>query len=236
MPSLDTYRAEFRAASDEELVKRAAPARGAAPALSAEAWLALTEEMERRGLAAPDDALADLALEEYQAAPLPVAPVRDARTGAVQYRRASLGSRLVALVVDWFVAFAPLAVPIALMVATEPQSGPSLAIAILLMIAGVGWAFYYRLTKDGRPNGQSIGKSLVDLMVVDLETNAPCTRGKSALREIVWLGLNALPFGFLVEPLFAIIDDRGRRVGDRASNTQVIEVADYHPSDPALRR
>ena len=230
MSSLETFRAEFRAASNEELVRRAAPARSPAPALSAEAWLALTEEMERRGLTPPDDTLADLALEEYQQAPLPVAPPRVEPTGLVRYRKASLGRRFVALIVDSIVAFAPLVGAAALMVALLPSnSGGGIALGILLMIASVGWMFYYRLTKDGRPNGQSIGKSLVDLMVVDLETNQPCTRGKSTLRELVMLGLNALPLGFLVEPLFAVIDDRGRRVGDRAVNTQVIETAEYRP-------
>jgi len=231
MSSLESFRAEFRAASNEELARRAAPARGAAPALSAEAWLALTEEMERRGLTPPDDTLADLALEEYEQAPLPVALPRVAPTGLLRYRKASLGRRLVALIVDSVVAFAPLAGAAALMIALLPaNSGVGIALGILLVIAAIGWMLYYRLTKDGRAHGQSIGKSLVDLMVVDLETNQPCTRGKSALRELVMLGLNALPFGFVVEPLFAMIDDRGRRVGDRAANTQVIETAEYHPS------
>lgn len=230
MPSLETFRAEFRAASNEELVRRAAPPRGAAPALSAEAWLALTEEMERRGLAPPDDTLAELALEEYQQAPLAVAPLRDERTGLVRYRKASLGRRFVALVVDSIVAFTPLIAAAGLMVGIFANgAGGGLALGILLAVASAAWMFYYRLTKDGRPNGQSIGKSFVDLMVVDLETNRPCTRGKSALRELVMLGLNALPLGFAVEPLFALIDDNGRRVGDRAANTQVIDTADYQP-------
>jgi len=231
MSTLDSYRAEFRAASNDELVKRAAPPRGAAPTLSAEAWLALTEEMERRGLTPPDDTLADLALEEYQAAPVPVAPVRDARWAAV-YPKASLGGRLIAYIVDGLVAFVPFLLPFALLIGLAPDaSGGALALAIALAIACMGWMFYYRLTKDGRPNGQSIGKSLAGLMVVDVETNQPCTRGKSALRELVMLGLNALPLGFVVELIVVLADDRGRRLGDRAANTQVIEVGDYRPSD-----
>ena len=231
MSTLETYRAEFRAASDDELLRRAAPTRGAAPALSAEAWLALTEEMERRGLVAPDDTLADLALEEYQAAPVTVAPVREPGTALVRYRKASFGRRLTAFVIDSFVAFAPMVLTFGLMfgVLADNGGGPAL-LGVLSIIAAIGWTFYYRLTKDGRANGQSIGKSLLDLMVVDLETNRPCTRGKSALREIVMLGLDALPLGFLVEPIAAIAADDGRRIGDRAANTQVIDVADYRPN------
>lgn len=235
MSTLETYRTEFRAASDEELLKRAAPPRGAAPALSAEAWLALTEEMERRGLVAPDDALADLALEEYQAAPVAGRPAREMRVGPVRYRKASIGKRLVAFLIDSFIAFAPVVLAFGLMFgALTNLAEAGAGVGFLLFVAAIGWTFYYRLTKDGRANGQSIGKSLLDLMVIDTETNRPCTRGKSALREIVMLGLDALPFGFLVEPIAAIVDDDGRRIGDRAANTQVIEVADYRPTGRPL--
>ena len=65
-------------------------------------------------------------------------------------------------------------------------------------------------------------------MVVHLETNAPCNRAQSALRQLVMAGTNVIPYiGWLVEPVAAMAADGGRRLGDHAAGTQVIAVESY---------
>lgn len=99
------------------------------------------------------------------------------------------------------------------------------------MICSFGWALYYAFTKDGRGRGQSIGKKKLNLMVVNITTNKPCTRAESFLREIDVFFLQMFPIvGWLVEPIFIDTSDDGRRLGDRVANTQVIDVNDYRPA------
>jgi uncharacterized RDD family membrane protein YckC len=99
------------------------------------------------------------------------------------------------------------------------------------MIAAGLWAFIYSFVKDGREGGQSFGKEMLNLMVVNINTNQPCTMGESALRTLIWMLLSLIPIvGWLIEPIVALASDDGRRLGDRVANTQVIEVSAYRPT------
>ena len=92
------------------------------------------------------------------------------------------------------------------------------------------WGVYYALTRDGRPNGQSIGKKACGLMVVLLDDNKPCTKGKSALRQLMWIICYVPYIGGLfsiVESIMVLAEGKGRRIGDKWAGTQVIRVADY---------
>jgi len=102
------------------------------------------------------------------------------------------------------------------------------ALGVMAMICSFGWGIYYSFTKDGRERGQSIGKKKLNLMVVNITTNKPCTKGESFLRELDLFFLQMFPIvGWLVEPIFIVASDDGRRLGDRAADTQVIDVNDY---------
>lgn len=101
---------------------------------------------------------------------------------------------------------------------------PQVYVPIILLIVPLG----YYLTKDGFNQGQSFGKKRMKLMVVDLTTNSPCTRSSSFLRMLIFL-LLCIPYGLgaLLEPLYAMIQNEGRRLGDYAAKTQVIETSTY---------
>jgi uncharacterized RDD family membrane protein YckC len=101
---------------------------------------------------------------------------------------------------------------------------PEVYIPFILLTVPLG----YYLTKDGFNQGQSFGKKRMQLMVVDLTTNKPCTKSSSFLRMLVFL-LLCIPYGLglLFEPLYAMIQNEGRRLGDYAAKTQVIEASVY---------
>lgn len=87
----------------------------------------------------------------------------------------------------------------------------------------------YTLFKDGMEGGQSWGKRAVGLMVVNLDGNIPCSKGKSFVRNIVSALLSIIPYiGWLIEPIFVLADSNGRKVGDKAANTQVIAKSFYN--------
>ena len=87
-----------------------------------------------------------------------------------------------------------------------------------------GLAFFlliYLLFKDGL-SGQSLGKRVFKLMVIDKTTNQPCGLGKSLLRNIDML----LPFMPLLELVILWFSKDGRRIGDRLANTVVVMVSE----------
>jgi uncharacterized RDD family membrane protein YckC len=142
------------------------------------------------------------------------------------YPKAPNGPRFVAHVVDGLVTAGAMAIAAVIVFATDLKNNGFVAAALLG--AGIIWGIYYSFAKDGREGGQSIGKGMVDLMVVNTKTNKPCSVRESALRAIVLFALNLVPVvGWLVEPIFVLSDPDGRRLGDKAADTQVIRTSDY---------
>jgi uncharacterized RDD family membrane protein YckC len=90
----------------------------------------------------------------------------------------------------------------------------------------------YRFIKDGLGKGQSVGKRAMGIMVVNIDDNKPCSIGSSILRELIWTLISLFPiFGWLVEPIMALVNDDGRRLGDLAAGTMVIEKCDYKETE-----
>ncbi|HEU4630487.1 MAG TPA: RDD family protein [Gemmatimonadaceae bacterium] len=146
-----------------------------------------------------------------------------------RYRKAPLGARLGASLLDGLIGTAAWLPGIVLIAMGGAGEGEGIAIVgTLVLVIGFVWALYYSFVKDGWGTGASFGKRAVGLMVVHLPTNQPCTKGQSALRALVLLLLNFVPFiGWLIEPILVLAADDGRRLGDRAADTQVVTVADY---------
>lgn len=71
--------------------------------------------------------------------------------------------------------------------------------------------------------GQSVGKFVAALVVVDIDTGRPAGRWQSVKRNFIFVvpGLNVVAFGF--EAVTILRDRQGQRLGDRLANTQVIE-------------
>jgi uncharacterized RDD family membrane protein YckC len=147
------------------------------------------------------------------------------------YPKAPLGARFVAAVLDNLLSVVPSALLVAATVGAASAERSGLAAVLGVLAAGATiWALWYMFTKDGRPNGQSIGKKAMGLMVVHLASGRPCSRSQSALRYLVLLALNLVPYvGWLVEPIVLLSAAGGRRLGDSAAGTQVIAVGDYRP-------
>lgn len=145
------------------------------------------------------------------------------------YPKASIGLRLVAYLLDGLIGGAVALIGLISMGVTVGIHGPRFnegaAIAGMgfIFVIGIIWGVFYAFTKDGWGQGQSLGKRAVGLMVIDLSSNQPCTKGKSALRNLINMALNFIPYiGWLVEPIMVLANEKGRRLGDLAANTQVI--------------
>lgn len=86
------------------------------------------------------------------------------------------------------------------------NSAPMLAMWLVVLI--------YTLLADGMFKGQSIGKKILGLYVVNTKTDAPCTYTQSALRNITYL------LGFI--DLIFLLGSERRRIGDRIASTKVM--------------
>jgi uncharacterized RDD family membrane protein YckC len=177
--------------------------------------------------AAPSGVTAPSAPSAPPPRPPPAAP--QAYGQQFVYPKAPLGARFVAYLVDAFLFLLPAILLLILTaVAIEKENGLLGGICGilggLLMLAAVVYGFI----KDGRANGQSVGKKMMRLMVVHLPTNQPCTKGQSAGRAAIMMLLGFIPYvGSLIEPIVVLAAGDGRRLGDKAANTQVVAVDDY---------
>lgn len=86
----------------------------------------------------------------------------------------------------------------------------------------------YSLIKDGMGEGQSYGKSAFDLMVVNVNTNKPCTKLNSAGRNFLYSIICRIPYvGVLTELIMVFANPDGRKLSDLAAGTQVIKKSSY---------
>jgi uncharacterized RDD family membrane protein YckC len=204
MYTLDELRNRYSRYSDQEL--RSLFAAGPT-ALESAARQALEEEIARRGLR----------IDPVSLAMLP------------RYAKASIGSRFLAYIIDSVVGPLPALIAIGGVLVMGPRYRPGI-LDVGFIVASVCWGVYYSATKDGRSGGQSVGKKMLNLMVVNTATNKPCSKSQSFLRAFVWMLTNAVPLvGWLIEPIAAMASADGRRLGDRAANTQVIDARTYQP-------
>jgi uncharacterized RDD family membrane protein YckC len=103
---------------------------------------------------------------------------------------------------------------------------PAIAAWLLYSRTGSLWgaavAALYLLLRDGI-GGQSLGKLMVGLVVVNVQTGALCTWKGSVLRNVFVLIPGANIVAAFLESITIIRDPQGQRLGDRLAQTQVIE-------------
>lgn len=120
---------------------------------------------------------------------------------------ASIGSRFIAQMLDGIIALLVLLIPFAIL---GGSSNTGVNIGIIAYIA-------YLLFQDGLPNGQSIGKRILGITVVNKTSGKACGLGASFIRNSILALLGIIDLLFL--------GSRYRqRLGDMAANTIVINV------------
>jgi uncharacterized RDD family membrane protein YckC len=128
-------------------------------------------------------------------------------------RPADLPARFCAQLIDATIAFIPLLFFTIFSVLLEFEMVLTGSIALL----GLAFVATYMLFSDGMSRGQSWGKRMLKIAVVDERTGAPCTFGQSLVRNLS-LGLLSI-----VDVLF-IFGTARRRLGDILAKTVVVRV------------
>lgn len=167
-----------------------------------------------------------------QPQPAPVDAAWAAGSMAGAYPKAPMGRRFLAYFIDGLIASVPMTiigviVSIGIVVSADASGDPSALVMVLAFgggLLGFAWALGYTLLRDGMGSGQSLGKKMFKLMVVRLEDGRPCTKGNSAVRNLIGGVL-----GF-IDIIVALVGQTGQRVGDKLVNAQVIEVEAWERS------
>ena len=118
---------------------------------------------------------------------------------------ASIGDRFVAQIIDAVIAFIVLFIPLITFGGKSDTAAGIGAVAYIL----------YLLFQDALPNGQSIGKRIIKIAVVNKTSGKSCGIGASLVRNIVLVFLGFIDLLFLGSKL-------RQRLGDMAANTIVI--------------
>jgi uncharacterized RDD family membrane protein YckC len=210
MPSHDTLHNRFGQLSDEAL--RALLASEETDGLTSADFRALTEELVRRGL---------------RKSTAPSRPLGNVAAGGRRHPKASIARRFIAAAIDSVIVIGgwTLIPPIVLLTSSTKYENAASIPVIILFLSTLCYAFL----RDAR-RGQSLGKRAARLMVISLSTGRPCGARDSAFRSLVLIlsGVLIPGIGWLIEPIVALVDKDGRRLGDRAADTQVIELSSYN--------
>ncbi|WP_248768911.1 RDD family protein [Pseudomonas sp. MWU12-2345] len=140
------------------------------------------------------------------------------------YDLASPGKRLLAYMIDLFVVFLLVAMEVALDFLPIPDNsftrGLFAVVDNLLLIAALG----YFLLGDALPNGQTVGKRLMNISVVGFPVNTRCSVLQSFLRNVPKVLFSA------VDAIFVLFGFR-RRLGDMLAMTVVINARQPSPAE-----
>jgi uncharacterized RDD family membrane protein YckC len=90
----------------------------------------------------------------------------------------------------------------------------------LIAYPAVGAA--YLLLRDAF-RGQSVGKFLLGLVVISLETGRPCSFAGSLRRNVLLVLPGANLVAVFLEARTIVQDSQGQRLGDRLAHTQVVD-------------
>ncbi|MBB4639538.1 RDD family protein [Longimicrobium terrae] len=131
---------------------------------------------------------------------------------------ASRGTRLFAQFIDGFVGLIAF-IPAGIFLLVDETAGG------LAIIAAVFFYFAYLLFSDALPGGQSMGKRMLGIAVVDHRTYQPCTGGQSFVRNLLLCILGFFDWIF-------ILGDTKRRLGDIVAGTIVISTTPVYQAAP----
>lgn len=122
---------------------------------------------------------------------------------------ASRTSRLFGQLIDALIAIIPVIVAAIIAFVSTIDS--------VLTLGGIASAAYL-LFADGRANGQSIGKRMLNMRVIDEKSGEPCSYGRSFLRNMLLLVLGPIDWIF-------IFGGKHQRLGDKLAGTVVISTS-----------
>jgi uncharacterized RDD family membrane protein YckC len=162
----------------------------------------LLEELKKRGVQTSD-------IEEYVETDVDNYKPEDFAEGIKLGDLASTGKRYLAQIVDQFIA---VGLGFFAVYVLDTLGMKQLGITLF-------WLIYiaYILFNDGMKNGQSFGKKLLSIKVINKESAQSCSYAESFMRNIT----TVIPFLAMIDA-FMIFGMKKQRMGDKIANTLVV--------------
>jgi uncharacterized RDD family membrane protein YckC len=133
---------------------------------------------------------------------------------SIEYDIASLGDRIVAMLIDMLIIFGYYMIILIILFAIRPASS-SMLYFIIIMILPV---LFYHLLCEVFMNGQSFGKRAMKIKVIRVDGRQP-TFGNYLLRWVLRLIEDGI-----IAIIVILINGKGQRLGDMAAGTTVIKL------------
>jgi uncharacterized RDD family membrane protein YckC len=136
---------------------------------------------------------------------------------------ASVGDRFVAVLIDHIIlAFVSLAfvIPAFILGAFAFSFGFALFFGPLILLDFLLWLLYFSYFEG--TTGQTFGKSLVGIKVVDEATQRPIDMGRALIRNLLRI-IDWLPFFYILGFILVEVEEKKKRLGDMAANTVVVK-------------
>ena len=129
---------------------------------------------------------------------------------------AGLGSRAIAMIIDTILLAIVGGILLGLFVGT-PGTGffNSWNIGFLVIMLG------YFIALEGTNNGQTLGKSLVNIRVVD-DNGGELEMEGAVIRNVLRL-VDMLPFLYIIGIILVVASDEDKRLGDMIGNSVVVK-------------
>lgn len=140
---------------------------------------------------------------------------------------ASYGKRVAAYIIDWLVAFVPSVVFLVLGIILLFSDGLEGLGVLLTLVGAIAWlviGLWNKVFREGR-TGQSVGKSQMNIALVDADTGSPLGAGRCFLREFVAWAINSFTFSIfaIIDYLWPLWDDKKQRLIDKIITSRVVE-------------
>jgi uncharacterized RDD family membrane protein YckC len=137
---------------------------------------------------------------------------------------ASWGSRFAAILVDDLIVVAPAGIGVILILSGAEGAGFAIGLVFLLFALTIGQALYFTIL-NGNKRGQTYGKRLLGIRVIDVREGGPIGYGRSLARWGVPTVLNLFfGFFFLIDGLWPLWDVRNQALHDKFANSIVVRV------------
>ena len=136
---------------------------------------------------------------------------------------ASVGDRFVAVLIDHIIlAFVSLAfvIPAFILGAFAFSFGFGLFFGPLILLDFLLWLLYFSYFEG--TTGQTFGKSMVGIKVVDETTQRPIDMGRAMIRNLLRI-IDWLPFFYILGFILVEVEEKKKRLGDMAANTIVVK-------------
>ena len=158
------------------------------------------------------------------------APIPQPQSFPAAGNYASIGDRFVAVLIDHIIlAFVSLVfvIPALILGAFTARFGFDIFFGPLILLDFLLWLLYFSYFEG--TTGQTFGKSMLGIQVVDETTRRPIDMGRALISNLLRI-IDWLPFFYILGFILVEVEEKKKRLGDMVANTIVVKESSGSPT------